>query len=133
MSSYIKHAIEGRIRLKHKALKDAVIMEKVLDILKNEKEVESAIPGSSSILIELSPEANFLAICKKIEKVVPELLDNDNIFGIDYHKFELRSLLVLSAMCFVFGFVKISKVHITTGILSSALMLKHVWDRRQSL
>lgn len=73
-SSYVVHAIEGRARLRHPALADVRARGEAQALLRDEKGVNEMRFGSESLLLLMSPDADFAAICQRLEGKIPDLL-----------------------------------------------------------
>ncbi|SDF52957.1 hypothetical protein [Desulfovibrio legallii] len=70
---YVAHVMEGRARLRHPFLEDATRRAAAQKTVLGQPGVLEARPGTASLLLILSPEADFAAVCAALEAALPEL------------------------------------------------------------
>lgn len=128
MTTYLVHAMEGRARLRHPFLAGTAGQERALAALSGRSGVLEARPGSGSILLLLTPDADLDGICRELETALPELCrpadgcrcrsarsgasalsgllrrGQSASLGLSPRKLELRALLAACGLSIVLGF-----------------------------
>lgn len=157
MTTYLVHAIEGRARLRHPFLAGTAGQERALAALSGRSGVLEARPGSGSILVLLTPDADLDGICRDLETALPELCrpadgcrcrsarsgasalsgllrrGQSASLGLSPRKLELRALLAACGLSIVLGFTGNGRAHLLAGTAFGLLAARHVWTRRKAL
>lgn len=74
LPAYVVHVMEGRAHLRHHVFLDKSSLAAAQSLLAAESDVREVTPGHASLLLFLQPGADLAALCGKLEKSLPELM-----------------------------------------------------------